>query len=376
MTKFNKDIYIKYYLIALIIIGLIMIVSHGYVTYVLYENKGLSKIINVSGKQRMYSQRIVSLAYQNKFNNTNVTNLLQKAIQNFEKAHIQLTKIEQNHNNNINNIYFSRSIGLDSDAIKFINIAKEIIRIDKNNPKYNQLLNKITHSANGPLLAKLDKIVSEYQSIAELKLKSINFLLILTLIIIMITLFAEALFIFKPMINKIAKYADELYLLAAIDKLTNLYNRSFFLKNTKKIISNNSNNSDKNNLGVLIMIDIDNFKQINDNYGHGTGDLVLIQIGQIINSNIRKDDLAARFGGEEFLIFINNQDHKLALSIANRIKENISKSAVDIRGNIINFTASFGIEIIKHTDSFDTVYKRVDYKLYKAKSTGKNKIIA
>lgn len=121
----------------------------------------------------------------------------------------------------------------------------------------------------------------------------------------------------------------------------------------------------------IIMFDIDNFKKINDTKGHIFGNKVIIIISEIIRENIRKDDIAGRFGGEEFIIILPNTDLNTATNIAERIRQEIDKN--DFQG--IKVTISGGVNQYNDEDVF-TLIEIADQKLYTAKRTGKNKIIS
>src|SRR5690606_23007528 len=118
--------------------------------------------------------------------------------------------------------------------------------------------------------------------------------------------------------------------------------------------------------------DIDNFKAINDTYGHQTGDDVLIQVANIIKSSIRDNDIAARWGGEELAIYLPNAPLSSALQVAERIRERVSRKTSP------RVTISIGVSQWKQQDmikGLDTLFQKADQSLYTAKSTGKNQVI-
>lgn len=169
--------------------------------------------------------------------------------------------------------------------------------------------------------------------------------------------------------KKIDEKNQALDILATTDKLTKIYNR---LK-LDDILTAELNRSEryKHKIGICIL-DIDDFKTVNDTYGHQTGDEVLKIFANILKSHIRKTDYVGRWGGEEFLI--------LCLEID---EENFCKLMEKIRLHIQNFdfpkkhkvTASFGLSMYKENDTLETITKRADDALYKAKRTGKDKVI-
>jgi len=160
-----------------------------------------------------------------------------------------------------------------------------------------------------------------------------------------------------------------------IDPLTKLYNR----RNLEKIVNYQLKTARILNLKIaLLMLDIDNFKQINDKYGHIVGDKVLQEIANIIRKNIRKTDYAFRYGGEEFLVILPAVDKKTAYKIAEKIRTDIEKKQFKIDSENLKITVSIGVAILdKETLKKDlkTIIEKVDKALYTAKNNGKNQVV-
>jgi len=153
------------------------------------------------------------------------------------------------------------------------------------------------------------------------------------------------------------------------DPMTKLYNRRSFYHISKKILHLSQRNLEE---VYIIMLDIDNFKTINDTYGHDTGDKVIIELAKSLEKNIRKSDIAARWGGEEFIILFPNTNEKGALTKA----ENIRKSVASLKVKNVQFTVSIGVALFDYTEDskIDDTIKKADYALYEAKNSGKNKV--
>ena len=157
--------------------------------------------------------------------------------------------------------------------------------------------------------------------------------------------------------------------IATRDELTGLYVRGIFDVSLERYIKESLRY--KNQLS-LMMIDIDDFKKINDTHGHLLGDKVLQQIGRIILANIRDSDLGARYGGEELAVILPQTDLEGAHTIAERIRTGVS----DYYKNDLKVTISIGIsELKKGADTSRVLIAHTDKALYAAKSTGKNKVI-
>jgi diguanylate cyclase (GGDEF)-like protein/PAS domain S-box-containing protein len=157
--------------------------------------------------------------------------------------------------------------------------------------------------------------------------------------------------------------------LASTDRLTNIANRSRFDEMMKVFVDRTKRY--EVNLS-LILFDIDDFKKVNDNFGHLTGDEVLRKIANIAKENIRQSDFLARWGGEEFMIIQPDIPSKEAIILAERLRLTIETSNFPRSQKI---TASFGVTTFLKNDSIDSFLSRVDKALYSAKTTGKNKIV-
>ncbi len=124
----------------------------------------------------------------------------------------------------------------------------------------------------------------------------------------------------------------------------------------------------------LILLDIDFFKKINDTYGHQAGDFILKQIGQILRSNFRSDDLLTRCGGEEFCILLHSQITHAQKAIE-KMRKTLENQTFNYNGKNLKITISAGItERIKTDTSWKNMYERADRALYESKNTGRNKV--
>ena len=127
-----------------------------------------------------------------------------------------------------------------------------------------------------------------------------------------------------------------------------------------------------NTVFSMAMLDIDDFKEINDNYGHRIGDNVLIDISQLIKSNIRQSDFLYRIGGEEFVILFTQTSIKEAVTVSEKIRKNVEEELKTVKNKTI--TVSIGISEVMPNDVEDKVFRRVDKLLYQSKANGKNQL--
>lgn len=156
------------------------------------------------------------------------------------------------------------------------------------------------------------------------------------------------------------------------DSLTGAYNRRHFMQIFDQEFSIAKRYNTK--LAVLL-IDIDNFKEINDTYGHDGGDAVLKRFVMFCEDILRQSDLFARYGGEEFIVMLPNTPSLGAAIIAERIRANIEEMVVTYEQQTIKFTISIGISLVMDADvNSNAILTRADSALYQAKKTGRNKI--
>lgn len=134
---------------------------------------------------------------------------------------------------------------------------------------------------------------------------------------------------------------------------------------------------------VCLMLDIDHFKRVNDNWGHAAGDAVLREIAQRIESQVRASDVAARYGGEEFVVLLPGTDVGSALLLAERIRQSVSATPIDLpNGDNVTITASIGISEVQPAPEADdlktigdSLIARADVALYAAKAAGRDRVI-
>ncbi|EXL09209.1 GGDEF domain-containing protein [Aquamicrobium defluvii] len=127
---------------------------------------------------------------------------------------------------------------------------------------------------------------------------------------------------------------------------------------------------------AVVIFDLDNFKSINDRFGHNAGDRILCQFALELRSNLCRGDLAARIGGEEFVMVIRQANVPSAISMAERIRSSFKAQPVQTGSGPINCTASAGIAIVLASDEgFDSVFLRADAALYRAKNNGRDRVM-
>lgn len=166
---------------------------------------------------------------------------------------------------------------------------------------------------------------------------------------------------------------DKLEVMATHDGLTGIYNRQHF----DRLAKNELNRLERYGGELsLAMIDLDKFKRINDTYGHGAGDQVLMTVAQTFQEELRKSDVLSRFGGEEFVILLPETDSHSAKSLCERLQQKLVEKTVQYDRHQIKVRASFGVATVNNGDelSLEVIYKYADQALYKAKDAGENTV--
>ncbi len=231
--------------------------------------------------------------------------------------------------------------------------------------------------------SKVEKLASVYseKSSAGDKGKVTLFLIVMILIIIIMFVllcYIESLYyknLEKQFLTEKLKTDEkykELKKMAQIDPLTKCFNRKYL---NEKMTFAFKNFKAGQLVSSAILFDIDNFKKINDTYGHAAGDEVLKKVSETVRNSIRQDDILARWGGEEFVVFFKYTYIRPAVIIAEKIRAAIEELVVSVPGNDIRVTVSVGVSHFKLVDSSpDECIERADDAMYQSKHTGKNKV--
>ena len=168
----------------------------------------------------------------------------------------------------------------------------------------------------------------------------------------------------KEQFAKIEAQAELLKEMASIDYLTGIANR----RHMENIIAHSFTNASKD-LSV-IMLDIDHFKLVNDTHGHDIGDQVLISVAQQLHEHVRSTDTLGRWGGEEFIVVAPNTDTDQVARLAERLRLVLAQHTIAE----LTLTASFGVSVYQNGDTPDSLVKRADKAMYRAKALGRNRV--
>jgi two-component system cell cycle response regulator len=169
-----------------------------------------------------------------------------------------------------------------------------------------------------------------------------------------------------------AKYHEEIYRMTIVDGLTQIHNKRYLQEALdREVLRARRHDRDLS----LLMIDIDFFKRINDQYGHLAGDHVLRELAQAIQERIRRDEVFARYGGEEFAILLPETPLEGAVSLAEDLRVRVSEHNFVFQSEMIPVTVSIGCARLASGDGVASdLIQRADEKLYEAKRTGRNRV--
>ena len=206
-----------------------------------------------------------------------------------------------------------------------------------------------------------------------------NAIYILTLVaLISLLMLGTIWYLVSRLANRLSKAYEIIENMSVTDELTSLYNRRYIQTRLDEELSRTWRHGSPLSLMIL---DIDNFKRVNDNFGHQTGDMVLRQFSALLQTNVRKADVAARWGGEEFVVILTESNVSQAKMAAEKVRSTVESTPFEIEGDkSIPITISIGVSSINMVEknaenSAEKLIKIADDALYVAKQKGRNRTI-
>jgi diguanylate cyclase (GGDEF)-like protein len=206
---------------------------------------------------------------------------------------------------------------------------------------------------------------SLYPELMDLVLHHSSFVKVLNLIITLFSLF----YLTNLYLVELRTTREKLDYNSNHDVLTGLYNRRFFegiMKRSKE---------EKETSYSVAMLDVDDFKKINDTYGHETGDRVLAAVSKCIEASLPENAVAVRWGGEEFVLYLPQVDSARALDVLNDFRAKLSEQEIYHKGNRVVITATIGLCTGESIADYEEYIRQADEKLYWGKQHGKNQIV-
>ena len=347
-NQISKKLGIGLILILIVFIDILIIIGNSFfVEHSILEMENDSVLINKSGMIRGGIQRVVKLELENMDTTKYISDIDSVFNEFFIEEKYKLVNDKM--------IIFVSKIEI---LKKEWNVLKELIttyHLTKQTTDKSSLITQSEYiwSLSEDAVSTLSILSSQKMSM----LKNTFFIFLLDFFLIVFIIY---------IINK--KIRNNLEILSTTDALTKVKNRNMY--NEALCFELELNKRAKNNTAFLFL-DIDSFKDINDTYGHASGDLVLKELVLILGVTIRKTDMLFRIGGEEFVIFLKEIKKEKLEKLANKIRLQVQNFDSKISHK---FTISIGATMFNPDDTKDTIFKRVDKALYQSKNTGKNKV--
>lgn len=368
------------YAIGFGVIALLVFGHHLVSVAALSKGAQDEELINVSGRQRMLSQRILFLSSRlSETSAPDVAEDLYAAVTLFEMSHRDLLQVARG-DPQLSAIYQpGTSGGLDDRVSTYIKNARTVLS-ETNALKARQALSTLIVLGRHDLLNELDGAVSAFEARANARADSIKQLQNVMVIMTILTLLLELIIIFRPMNNWLHEAMSKLDSEANTDALTGLLNRKRWLE----LMSAQLGSLSEGERLVIIASDLDGFKSVNDALGHPAGDLVLKRVAELLETMSDEHQLSkasvARIGGDEFFCsFLASPDNTDAItrnfanSIIQRLEEPIELKLGDSSENCI-VGASFGYTSTGDRDEdIDVLVSDADIALYHSKSSGKGR---
>jgi diguanylate cyclase (GGDEF)-like protein len=367
------------YIVALLLIAGLSIASHIVLDYGLKSDEGSAAIINQTGRQRMLSQRIASLAAQYRLGDASVLDDLRSTIAAFQNSHdslalaVRASTFGENTSSRLKALYFEGPNPLDGQIETFVSEARAVADLPPDDPAMPDLLAHLFAQARSPLLNTLNDVVTVHQRESERRVDRLESLQWAILGTILAALALEAIMIFRPMIHRVVTYTSELFRLANIDSLTGAANRRSFMERCER----EAVRARRYDRPVsILMLDVDKFKLINDGYGHAAGDEVLKAVGKILRETVRDSDIWGRLGGEEFAVLLVETPLSAAGNLAERMRERFGREVVRFQDETIQFTVSIGVASVPPKEgAVEAALRVADHLMYQAKAAGRNRVV-
>lgn len=353
MTKNNETIF---YIFVITIIFLLLL-SFLFITNLFTKriNRIIKKVKEVSKNKKLKTE--IKMNYNDEI--TYLSDKINEMFISIDNSHHEKIKKERDFLQSI--LDSQKSIILISDGVRIKSTNKRFNEYFDSKKNFMKNLSLLNENFANNFLDTLKKYNS-YNKLAKIKIND-NKEKYYVFDIKKIDL--NNYIIYMNDISKLNTHLTSLKEKASFDDLTKAYNKNSILSIGKEW--------SKYKDFSIIILDIDFFKKINDTYGHLHGDYILRDSTVILKENLRDTDLIGRFGGEEFVIFIENSNTEKIFSICENLRKKLEKHIFRYDELKIKLTASFGFSVVNKNKTFDESFKLADKALYEAKNTGRNR---
>jgi diguanylate cyclase (GGDEF)-like protein len=376
------------YIVAFSVIALFTLAGHGTTYYIMKKQTESTEVTYHISRLRGLVQRIPYHIsnYQQHVSEVDRMLLLQ-AIKEVETSHDFLTEKvgkKKTISARLSEIYFRSRFEINANMALFLEKISLCSNEDHQYGKPAEVCEVVSKNLSAGLLSALtggfDVALEGYREETVRKIDGYHRLQVMGTFIILLVLLLEAILIFRPLIHKISVYHRLLLKQALEDPLTKLRNRRAFVKSATGELRQAAR--DKESVSVVLM-DLDKFKLVNDNYGHDVGDSVLKHFSKMLRKHLRGGDISGRIGGEEFAVVLPRETHaELAFQVLDRMRELVASTPCpynDKSGRLcsLNYSVSIGVvSLVPEKETIEELLVRADEMLYKAKETGRNKVVA
>lgn len=377
--------YTVIFLTSLLLVAALVGYSNFLSVQIVNQTAISSQIIKTSERQRMLLHKLVS---QMVIYVTNVSDKpraweitsIHKSIAEMKEGHTKIIEgdpdmgISHDKSESIDAINFDPPYELDKEVRLMLYSATETVSRpwdhDLNELVYYKQFIKRSH---GPIELGMDAIIDQLNIDSQSRIADLRGLLNMMTVLIIIVLLIISVFVFLPILKKLAMQTQSLVDLAMTDPLTGCHNRRSFMS----VAENEFLRFQRYQRSTcVVMFDIDKFKSVNDTYGHSVGDEVIKEVAASCLGKIRESDTLGRIGGEEFAIVLPETLVEEAIFTAEKIREHFCHVEFNASEAIFFVTSSFGVSEIFPTDvSIQESLNRADEFLYVAKQTGRNKVV-
>ena len=382
------------YIVALSIIALLSLAAFFTLRQLIISERASAGTINVSGRQRMYAQKGVLLSLELTITpvpaeRRRLRSDLQELLKNMDEAHRAVISgngvfgLHGGLSPQMQAIMYEKPVELEAKLHRYYAAVNALMALeDSQLTVYLPQLGVIVASADEFITAE-DIAVGRLQAESENRVRALEVLETIVLILTLLVLTLEGLLIFRPSARAIAYEQaqlaaanDELKRLSNQDGLTGVANRRFFDGFLARLWRQAGGNSAQLS---LLLADIDNFKYYNDTYGHQLGDECLRKVAKILQEQVgRESDLVARYGGEEFVVILPFTGAGGAAIVAEKIRGAVENAGIEHKTSVHGIvTISLGVAtmLIQSEGKPEKLIEWADKALYQAKEMGRNRIV-
>lgn len=367
------------YIAALFIIALLAISAHYFVSTIIDQHIATTQLIEQNNQQKLLAEKIAGYAERYARGDRSIGKFITQDAINFDKQHRNLRyshmadALGADVVTTIRNIRRDGPQAYDKIVDRFAKSAYKIVDLEPSSLDLQNrvvLLSSFHHKA---INRNIDQIIALLKTTNIKQIDKLKRFESGSILAILITLTITGFAIFRPMVQRIQDYVERLERMASTDQLTGLFNLHKF----REKASFELERARKTKVPTcMLMIDIDKFKKVNDNYGHMVGDEVIKLFARTLQEQLRASDVVARVGGEEFAVILVDTNLRVGKAIAERIRKAIYIAQVQTQKGPVSVSVSIGLaRFAEGADKLEPAMRAADDALYIAKNNGRNQTI-